>query len=323
MRDIELALKALSQDGALLSRVHAANPWFTPALVRSAIESMNSWWANSGATADEMEAVRQRDIHGTAASVGIIAAGNVPLVGLHDLLCVWRSGHHARIKLSSKDALLIPALLQRVPGHCPIRIVEKLIPSDIDFLLATGSDNTARYLSHDFAQVPRLIRKNRFSVAVLTPTASSEDLDGLARDILLYHGMGCRSVSNLFFPTGMDLSPLWAALDRFPADLLSDAWEEVVQWEQAVAALDGQPPSPTKRLLPQSRTTPSPAKIGVLHLIEYPSETALQTHLSEAKDKIQCIVGHGQPVGFGNSQNPAWDDYADGVNVMELLQGLG
>lgn len=315
VKEIGRALEALSQDHSLLFQVYATNPWFTPQLVCTAIESMRFWWDQID-TGQIQKEQNQR-------TIGIIMAGNVPLVGLHDLLSVWKSGHHARIKLSGKDSLLIPALLEKLAGELPVTIVDRLDPSKIDFLLATGSDNTARYLAHDFADLPRLIRKNRFSVAVLSGDETAEDWNGLARDILLYHGMGCRSVSNLFVPAGVDLSPLWNAIDRFPPELLSEAWNEIVQWEQAIYAINGHEKSPTTRLLPQKQESPGSAKIGVLHLIDYSSSSELESHLAAAKDKIQCIVGQGQAVPFGHSQLPGWDDYADGVNVMELLGELG
>jgi hypothetical protein len=315
MKEIGQALKVLSQDEELLAQVHSANPWFTPALVRTAIASMGSWFDGNGGFGQ----VEKRE---APLTIGIVMAGNVPLVGLHDLLSVLLAGHKACVKLSAKDALLIPALLERLSFALPVTMVDRLGPSSIDFLLATGSDNTARYLEHDFAEVPKLIRKNRFSVAVLEGTESAEDFDGLARDILLYHGMGCRSVSNVLVPVGMGLGGLWAAIERFSGEVLADEWAEVVAWEGAVASMGGELAAPCSRLLAEWREDLGAARIGVLHLVTYSSLDAAMALLAASKDKIQCVVGLGQAVGFGNSQNPAWDDFADGVDVRGLLGGV-
>lgn len=310
------AMNALGWDTALLAQVHTHNEWFLPELVQAAVAAMSDWWLPG-----QLEKFARPYPPATRSlRVGIIMAGNLPLVGLHDLLCVWLSGHTAIVKLSSKDALLLPALVAQLPQPGPVEFVEELEPSDLDFLLATGSDNTARYLEHRFAEVPRIVRRNRFSVAVLQGEETPEALAALSRDILLYHGMGCRSVSSLLVPEGYDTNGLVAALNNFPAKLLAPAWRKIQRWEAAMQGMKFTSQEfASEQVVLQWHSELTPARIGVIHLLPYAAQEDIVSILAASKDKIQCVVGHNQAHGFGKAQFPQLDEFADGVDVMAAL----
>ena len=164
--------------------------------------------------------------HPQPKTVGLILAGNIPLVGFHDVLCVLISGHKACIKLSSSDPHLIPFLIDQLQESSPVfndRISftqERL--DTFDAVIATGSNNAARYFDYYFSKVPNLIRKNRNSVAVLNGEESKEELAGLAQDIVQYYGLGCRSISKIYLPQGYDLNLIFGALYDH-ADLMDSA----------------------------------------------------------------------------------------------------
>ena len=298
------------------------NPWFLPVLIRGAIDAVLPWFDDGG----PLLRLKPQSDHAEAKRIGIIMAGNVPLVGLHDLISVFAAGHHARVKLSGKDKLLLPALIDRIPHPLPVEFVSHLRPGDLDFLVATGSDNTARYIAHDFAGTPKIIRKNRFSVAVLDGTETDSQLDLLARDVLLYHGMGCRSVSNILLPGDAALEPLLQALDRFPEDALAKEWWEMVRWEKAVQQMKGPLPENVRVLILEPRTQLAVARIGTLNIVRYREVAQAEQLLREAAPQIQCVVGAGRNasarIAFGQSQMPGWSDHADGIDLLELLKNL-
>lgn len=308
-------LEFILEDERLHQLATGHNEWFLPGLIRNAIEATLPWFDPS-----KVETLtRQRP-----KCIGIIMAGNLPLVGLQDLLMVLLTGHHAHIKTSSKDSILIRRLVSQFDLELRNRIQfqEDLDPHKIDFLIGTGSNNTARYLNHHFADVPKLVRGNRYSVAVLTGDESKEDLEDLSRDILLYHGMGCRSVSNLMVPKGYRFEGLITALHNYPSEMLAEAWARVVKWENAIHKMKFPSGSVGKRVAfwkgEHLRTVP----VGVVNWITWNNEDHLRGLIEAKKDELQCIVGKGQPIAFGQSQFPDLYDFADEVNTFDLLKEL-
>ncbi|MBC8645014.1 hypothetical protein H9W95_16215 [Flavobacterium lindanitolerans] len=137
-------------------------------------------------------------------TVGLVLAGNIPLVGFHDFLSVLISGHKVLVKTSSNDQHLLPFLAKYIMAVEP-KMAEYIIFTEgklenFDAVIATGSNNTARYFEYYFKDKPSIIRKNRNSVAVLDGTESKEDFIQLGEDIFRYFGLGCRNVSKLFVP---------------------------------------------------------------------------------------------------------------------------
>lgn len=310
-------LQATTQP-ALLARVQAENRWFTPGMVRCALEALAPWFdptAWEALTARYPQTDRPR-------RVGISMAGNVPLVGLHDLLAVLATGHQAVIKPSRKDRILPLLFVQHLPAEWQVRcrVVDQLLPGEIDFLLATGGGASARALAHQFAGTPQLIRANRWSVALLDGSESDAALQGLAQDMLRYHGMGCRSVCNVLAPPRYDWRRLVHALDHAALPELAPEWQDLVRWEKAVAALSAQPVLASTRLLLEPRTALGAARPGVAHIIEAPPADWPALLASQA-DALQCITGPGH-LPLGQAQCPGLTDFADGVDTFELLSRL-
>ena len=206
-----------NQDMALVEAISKAeqhNGWFTKENILFALEQ----WTNL-LTKDQLESwlskyeIKPLDEPKT---VGIVMAGNIPLVGFHDFLCVLLSGHRVMVKLSSNDKILLPFLADFLINVNPelahrIQFVEGKM-ENFDAVIATGSNNTGRYFEYYFGKKPNIIRKNRNSVAILTGEESKEELEALGEDVFRYYGLGCRNVSKLYVPKGYDFEPFFNAI---------------------------------------------------------------------------------------------------------------
>ncbi|MBK7943823.1 MAG: acyl-CoA reductase [Flavobacteriales bacterium] len=257
-------------------------------------------------------------------TVGLILAGNVPLVGLHDVISVWLSGHWARVKCSSQEPDLIPALMNVLDHFAPgtasrITITREKLGA-VEAIIATGSDNTARYFEHYFGHLPRIVRKNRVSVAVIDGSESEAELAMLGEDVFRYFGLGCRNVSKLLLPRGYDLDRIFGAL--FP-------WKEIVHhkkygnnydYTRALWMLDRVPFLENGfLLLKEDAAIASP--VAALFHQSYDDATQVEDYIATQAARIQCVVGKGR-IPFGQAQRPALWDYADGVDTMRFLLEL-
>ncbi len=216
-----LQLRAyLESDNAELQtvkeRAFQANGWFTPAFIDIAIQNICQYYLDEGLLLQWLEAYPA--IAATSKTVGIVAAGNIPLVGFHDWLCGFVSGHRVKLKLSSKDTLLMQHILDKMASWLPAAAEQTQVSDmlkDCDAYIATGSNNSARYFEYYFSRFPHIIRRNRTSAALLTGGESPAELEALADDIMLYFGLGCRNVTKVFAPAGYDFSPLLQALEKY------------------------------------------------------------------------------------------------------------
>lgn len=253
--------------------------------------------------------------------IGVIAAGNIPMVGFHDVLMVILSGHQGIIKLSHQDKYLIPFFIQTWEELYPqyrekVIFTEDFIHLKPDKVIATGSNNTARYFEYYFRNTPTLIRKNRFSVAVLQGNESEEILEKLGYDCFDYFGLGCRNVSHIFLPQGYEPVHLCPFLERYPNNKDHDKWLNNYTYHKAILLMnldynffDGgffilreMPP----------RSNP-PSMVGYSF---YSDEEDLQNKLSVLKEEIQIVL-YAQD--FGTAQYPDIGDFADDINTMEFL----
>ncbi|MFT5916337.1 MAG: hypothetical protein ACJAWV_002528 [Flammeovirgaceae bacterium] len=302
----------------------SGNSWFKPADTQLAIDGLISYlepssfakWLSNYDISDSLEPKK----------IGIIMAGNIPLVGVHDFACVLASGHILHAKPSSQDAALIKKVAELLIEIEPefskqIQFVERM--NDVDVLIATGSDNSARYFEYYFRDKPKIIRKNRTSIAVLDGTESKDDLKRIENDIFAYYGLGCRNVSKVFVPKNYDFIPLLFSLEEKGNKVAENHkynnnydYNKSIYLVNRVKHLDN-----GSLLLTESEQLVSP--ISVLYFEEYESEEGLKTRLSELKDKIQCIVSNGgnfpNSLSFGQAQFPQMTDYADGVDTMQFL----
>ena len=261
-------------------------------------------------------------------NVGLILAGNIPLVGFHDILCVLLCGQNATIKLSTTDPLLIPFLYQKLKEFSPLFENRLHFTQDrlenFNAVIATGSNNAARYFEHYFAKVPHIIRKNRNGIAVLSGEESKEELAGLAQDIVQYFGLGCRSISKVYLPEGYDLNNIFGAL--YPhADLMDSAkyannydYNKAVYLMSEFDLLDN-----GFMLLREHESFGSP--VACLHYSFYKDLPSLEKELLEKAEEIQCVSTHlalPQAVLLGKAQQPALWEYADGVDPISFLLEL-
>jgi len=258
-------------------------------------------------------------------TIALIMAGNIPLVGFHDFLSVLITGHRALIKLSSSDNVLFAFatsyLIHREPSLKDYILFTEGKMEGFDAVIATGSNNTARYFEHYFGKVPNIIRKNRNSVAVLTGNETTEQLEALGEDIFRYYGLGCRSVAKIFVPEGYDFDILFKALYKFHPIVKQIKYANNYDYNKAVYLM-----SEFKILdngfliLKEDERHSSP--IASLAYTFYADVEKLKRTLKNDVEKLQCVVSKGfspNEIDFGTSQIPKLSDYADGVDTVDFL----
>jgi len=257
--------------------------------------------------------------------VAIIMAGNIPLVGFHDFISVLLSGHEVVVKQSSNDRHLLPFLtkyLEHVEPSFRGKIVfteDKL--EDFDAVIATGSNNTARYFQYYFKGKPSIIRKNRNSVAILSGEESLDDLKGLSEDIFRYFGLGCRNVSKLFVPKGYDFDNFFKAIYDWHPIINIAKYANNYDYNKAVYLMS-EFNMLENGFLMLKEDTGYASPIATVFYEFYEDREQLNKTLHQDSEDIQCIVAKGfseDEVQFGQTQNPALDDYADNLDTIEFL----
>ncbi len=305
----------------LASQARQQNGWFTEESVSNALQGisfmlnkqkLNKWIASYELT-DAIPKV-----------VGIVMAGNIPLVGFHDLLCVLLSGNVAAIKPSTDDVFLTHKLIDWITAIEPrfrkdLSIRDKL--TNVDAVIATGSDNTARYFEYYFKGIPHIIRKNRTSVAILNGNEKPEDIRSLGVDIFSYFGLGCRNVSKLFTPEGYDIREAFPLLQDFEPIIHHHKYRNNYDYHKSIYLINKTPHLDTGFLLTVS-SDELVSPISVLYHQEYDQLEALEHLLETQNEKIQCIVGENH-TPFGQAQRPELWDYADNVDTLDFLTRLG
>ncbi|MFD2562589.1 acyl-CoA reductase [Aquimarina rubra] len=258
-------------------------------------------------------------------TVGIIMAGNIPLVGFHDFISVLISGHNVLVKQSSNDNQLLPYLASYLIAIEPrfkkrISFTEERF-DHFDAIIATGSNNTARYFEHYFGNKPNIIRKNRNSIAVLTGNESKEQLEALGEDIFRYYGLGCRSVSKLMVPEGYDFDLFFKSMYAYNDIINGAKYANNYDYNKAVYLMSNFKLLENGFLmLKEDKSYGSP--IATLFYETYTSKEKLLQKLEADKEAIQCIVGDNfsaNSIDFGTTQHPSLSDYADNVDVIEFL----
>ncbi|MFT4598041.1 MAG: hypothetical protein ACJAR8_001561 [Bacteroidia bacterium] len=306
---------------ACIQRTYVENNWL---IEDNYWQAIREW--KTKLTQDSLLAFAQNYTWSTSPKkVGIIMAGNIPMVGFHDLLCVLLSGHAANIKPSSDDKyvmLYITRILASLGLEDKITVVERL--DKIDAVIATGSNNSFRYFEHYFKHIPNLLRKNRKSLAILDGTETDEQLKDLADDVFQYFGLGCRNVSLLFLPKSLDITRV---LDNFMqyADLSNhNKFANNYTYHKALLLMNTEQHLDTGFLLPKERLELN-APLACINYAFYESDTEIESFIQENESKIQCVVGNYSKldtIPFGKSQRPDLQDYADNVNTLDFLQNL-
>jgi hypothetical protein len=295
------------------------NTWFTPEHIDIAAANIVECLLQP----QELDRwVGHYPLPGTPKQVGIVMAGNIPLVGFHDFLCGYMSTHRLLLKLSSKDAILLKHLIDRLTEweHATaqqVQIAERL--NGCDAYIATGSNNSSRYFEQYFSKHPHIIRRNRTSVAVLDGTETMHELQMLARDVFTYFGLGCRNITQLCVPGDYDFQPLLKVFDSYEALMMHNKYHNNYEYHLAIYLLNLVPYQTNGSMLLVENEVPFSA-VSVVHYRRYEDRNALVKELSTSQD-IQAIVGHGL-LPFGEAQRPSLSDYADGEDTMSFLCSL-
>lgn len=294
------------------------NPWFTDSLVRNAISAIGQQFFSVSVWQDFFNHY-PKETKGFL-QIGLVLPGNLPAIGMHDVLMVLASGQQANLKLSSQDKPLMQmyvTAIKEFDPNIPIAFIERL--QGMDAVIATGSDFSSGYFSQYFSNIPHIIRKNRSSLAVLRGTESVKEFQGLAKDIFTYYGLGCRNVSTLAIPKDYDLIPLFDVLSMEDWVLNHSKYANNLQYYRTLYLLNQIPHFDLGNIIvTENEELVSP--VGVLYIYRYDNESSLQKWISEREEKIQCKVGIN--VDFGQSQQPALDDFADGINTYDFLVNL-
>jgi hypothetical protein len=255
--------------------------------------------------------------------IAVVMAGNIPLAGFHDFLSVLMSGHDIMMKLSSKDSVL-PAFIAKTlveiePGFTPmITIAERL--RDFDAVIATGSDNSARYFNFYFGKHPHIIRKNRTSCAVLTGSETPDELQLLGKDVFSYHGLGCRNVSKIFLPENFDVVKLILSWDSFADIMHHNKYHNNYDYQKSILLVNQKPFYDSGFvILHENEKLVSP--ISVVYFERYHNADDLSRKLKTVSEKLQCTVGKSF-TPFGQAQLPELWDYADQVDTLKFLTEL-
>jgi hypothetical protein len=296
------------------------NGWFTEDEVKYAL----AYWGGALTKGKLLEWLAAYPSPKDAMRVGLILPGNIPLVGMHDVVCTILTGHFAQIKCSSSDDVLLPFLLGELvriePEAASWFAIHDHALKQYDAAIATGSNNSARHFEAYFKDIPHLIRGNRTSVAILDGTETEAELNGLMHDAFRYYGLGCRNVTHLLLPQGFDLNKIFAA--SLPFQFLQNhkkyannyAYHRTLMMMEQRDVLENE-----IVLLSPSAQLYSP--VSVLHYQFYDTINEAKSIIEMHESQVQCVVGH-EGIAFGTAQSPALNDYADGIDTVDFLVKL-
>ncbi|MDY0197977.1 MAG: acyl-CoA reductase [Tenuifilaceae bacterium] len=329
----ERILKDITEDtlfNRTLNNAFTHNQWFTPEYCQYAIASIAKQWLTTKALQNWIKSYPNDKFNTTNPKrVAVIMAGNVPFVGFHDMLCTLLLGHHFVGKSSSKDGGLMQAIVDLLIEIEPqfgyfITLTDGKI-DNFDAVIATGSDNSARYFEYYFGKYPSIIRKNRHSLAVLSGTECDEDLEALANDIFLYFGLGCRNVSKLLVPINFNFTKLIEAFKEHNQIINHNKYANNYDYHRAIYLMNKVEHLDSGFfLIKPDEGIGSP--VGVIFYQNYSSIESANEYIALHTDMLQCIVSSipsiTNSIAFGKSQNPELTDYADGIDTIKFLSSL-
>jgi hypothetical protein len=309
---------------SLAAKAKYGNPWFVEENVAMALHQLALMLEEDSLVNFVLQYPALQE-NRAPKTVGVVMAGNIPAVGFHDVLCVLLSGNKLLAKLSKDDTVLIQFLLDRIvaiePLFAPyIQVTERL--ANMDAVICTGSNNSARYFESYFGKYPHIIRKNRTSVAVLDGTETMADLHLLATDVLTYFGLGCRNVSKIYIPESMAIESVIDGFAGFSDIVNQHKYANNYTYNRAIYLLNQDKFLDNDFLLfKESENLHAP--LAVLFYEKYEDQAALLKKLADMEDQIQCIsskIPHiNNRIPLGQTQQPKLSDFADGVDTMEFL----
>lgn len=311
----------------LISLSQSHNGWYTPDNVCFSIQS----WAKAltAANLDHWLSVYDfSNFEKKQKTVGLILAGNIPLVGFHDFLTVLISGHKVLVKTSSNDQMLLPFLVNYLISinddfKNRITFVEGKL-ENFDAVIATGSNNTARYFEYYFKDKPTIIRKNRNSIAVLDGSESKEQMIALGEDIFRYFGLGCRNVSKIFVPRNYNFDLFFNGMFPYQDVIKYEKYANNYDYNKAVFLMSNFNLLDNEFLIIKEDTSFASPISSVFYEF-YDDLAALKNRLNSESDQIQCIVSKNlieNSIDFGQTQHPNLWDYADNVDTLKFLQEI-
>jgi len=314
----------------LIKIIHQRNTWFTAENVRTAIEeiscmleekALRSWLAGYMTELSERNKPK---------NIAVIMAGNIPMVGFHDMLCVLISGNKLTAKLSSSDNLLLPfiskVLIAIEPAFADnIQFTDKQL-QNIEAVIATGSNNSAGHFEYYFSKYPNIIRKNRNAVAVLTGKETKEELALLGKDVFQYFGLGCRNVSKLFVPKGYKFDKFYESVYEHKDVVLNNKYANNYEYNRTIYLMNSLPSLLDNNFLLLKEDPAITSPIGVLFYEYYDTINEVNARLKQVKEQLQCVVSNSKEIKkaipIGKAQSPSLADYADGVDTMKFLISL-
>lgn len=316
-------LQSANEDWAMTKeRAAAENAWFTPEFITLSATNISNAYLADEKLQKLIDHYAIPTENTSPKKVGIVIAGNIPLVGFHDLLCTFLTGHYAVIKLSSKDSVLTRFLVKKMvewnEAVAPYFTFGEMLKG-CDAYIATGSNNSSRYFEYYFSKYPHIIRKNRTSVAILTGTETTEELKSLADDVYQYFGLGCRNVTKIFVPENYNFEPLLQVFSRYNYLAEHHKYRNNYDYNLALHLLNNRMYMSNESLLLVEDASPF-SPISQLHYEHYKDADEIRGKLKE-NDTIQCVVGK-QDIPFGAAQCPDVCDFADGVDTVEFLLTL-
>lgn len=312
----------------IIEKASIENPWFTETNIRLALSAIRDQFLTQDAL---LFLVNKYHIDDQIAPkiIGLVLAGNIPLVGFHDVLCCYLTGHYSQIKLSDKDSILMQYVIDTIQSSHKdattyFTVVDKL--KDYDAAIATGSNTTAQHFAYYFRDIPHIIRKNRNSVAVIDGSESEAELALLGADIFYYFGLGCRNVSKIWIPKGYDITRLFVAFDAYKDIIHHNKYKNNYDYNVALNLLNKES-FLQNELLILKEASPIISRIGSVHYEYYEDLVSLNAWIEDHQEEIQCIVSRipmngVETVSFGQSQTPTIDTYADGVDTIQFLLSL-
>jgi hypothetical protein len=314
-----LGERMLVDHDEVVAKAYEKNRWFTPENCEHAITQLSKHFLDYQNLGDFSGTY---DIPEGGKRIGIVMAGNLPLVGFHDLLCVLLTGHKAVVKLSGRDQVLLTWIKDLMNQIDPdfgnqVEFVDTL--QDFDGVIATGSNNTGRYFKEYFGKYPNIIRLNRGSVAVLSGDETTAELEALGEDLFRYFGLGCRNVSKLYVPEGYKFDQLFESIESWRPIIDHEKYKNNFDYNLTLLLMNSVPYfSNDFVMITAGASIVSP--IASIHYEEYEDRPQVESSLQNQAEEIQCVVAQDEnQIDFGKTQEPALKDFADHIDTVDFL----
>lgn len=320
----------------ILKLAEQQNGWFTQKNIINTLKGIEFWLTQSALEKWLAHYPTLPKENLKPINVGVIMAGNIPLVGFHDFLCVLITGNNIDAKLSSSDAILLKFITKKLIAINPewekhIHFIDKLTATT-QAVIVTGSNSTAKHFEHYFRNTPHIIRKNRNGVAILDGTETIEDIGKLGEDIFSYFGLGCRNISKLYIPENFDLANFFRGIEKFSPVVYHNKYANNYTYNRTIFLMGSKVFLDNNFMaVIEDKAIPSP--IAVTHYERYNNLASLKTELASQKEMIQCVATTERTakalentdlplVKLGETQSPSLMDYADGVDVIKFIAEL-